>query len=735
MEQEEDIKLSVYRDMLDQIGAGATAGGVVAQTAFTQFYCDFLSDEAKFSSPLIPTYFCKEWGASEDGDKRGRVDAYYLDNQTYDLTLVVSDFSIADKPETINTEDIRTRFKMVRRFFRACGSQEFRQSIEDSEDVMELVHLIRENIRLISRVRYILITNKTLGVRVKDSVFSDLSKEDGSIKSDYVSWDFQRYYKTKILPDPEIEVDCCKYSPDNKGLSFLFSDSVGRKIGPEEGREYSAYLVMLPGRMVRDWYATYADRLLEQNVRTFLQFRGKINRGIRETLHGEPHRFFAYNNGLTATADSVELDEEKLRIKSIKNLQIVNGGQTTASIYTAFAKNDKDIDQIVVQMKLIVSSGPRFEKLVNNISQYANSQNKISKTAFASNSRFMQRMQGFSRSLTANPGGSQRGVRWFFERVNGQYLNSINLLSTESEKKSFIALYPKSHVITKTDMAKYILSWDMVPWIVAKGGESAFFEFETKRRFGSEGDGVSTLPGKEMIARWRDNDADDNPQFCRYYYYELVGKAILYRELDRLLRKCDWCKGYKSQIICYTMSVAHYIISHSKKVFNFYYVWNSQMVSMEWLDYLSGLANRVQEIMIRTAEGRNVSQWAKSCELWVKIKCDFIREVLPAQLLNSSFVMDVDLLATARETSAREQTRANGNDLVHRVIKTENRLWDELKVWLASSSLKYSQAQIEALNTRLFYCHRVDVIAAKKLLKLWQQAAKEGFPHPPIDDE
>lgn len=29
---------------------------------------------------------------------------------------------------------------------------------------------------------------------------------------------------------------------------------------------------------------------------------------------------------------------------------------------------------------------------------------------------------------------------------------------------------------------------------------------------------------------------------------------------------------------------------------------------------------------------------------------------------------------------------------------------------------------------------RLDVPGAKKLLKLWQQAAKEGFPYPPLDE-
>ena len=725
---EEDRKQEAYDDLMSQIGAGASAEGAVAQVAFTQFFCEFLDEKAHYVSDLIPVYFNTKWKSANV-----RVDAYHLDEQTHDLTLVISEFSQSKTIEAIGVSDVRNRFEQVRRFFRASCNQEFRTPIEDSEEVMPLVHLIRDNCRLITRVRYILITNKTLGNRVKDSSFDDMKSQDGTVASEFTVWDFARYYDSLDKPEQEIEVDCRPHSPGEKGLPFLTSPMVGLKRGSEDEREYEAYLLMVPGRLVRDWYARYADRLLEQNVRTFLQFKGKVNRGIRETLHGEPNRFFAYNNGLTATADEVEFNASGDRIVTIKNLQIVNGGQTTASIYTAFAKDDAEIDQISVQMKLVVTSGPQFEELVSKISRFANSQNKIKDTDLASNKRFMLRIESLSRKLTANPGGSLRGTRWFFERTRGQYLNAINMRAAESDKKAFKALYPKSQVFTKTDMAKYVLAWDWAPWIVAKGGEKAFAEFD-KRHFGSGDD----LPGRESVNGWRANDSDDNPQFSQYYYQELVGKAILYRELDNALRKSEWCKGFKSQIIAYTISLLHFIVWRSKKVFNFYSVWNTQTIPMVWMDYLVGLAQGVQKLMIETAGARNVGEWAKSSELWVVVKRNFMEEGLPQDLLASQLVMDVAILESARSASEREQIRANGNSLLRFVLATEDRIWDELELWLKANNrtinVKVSNAQSEALSTRLFYKSRLDVADAKKLLKLWQQAAKEGFPYPPLDE-
>ena len=725
-----DYKLSVYRDMLDQIGAGATAGGVVAQSAFTQFFGEFLSEKVNYIESLSSAYFHKKWKSAFV-----RVDAYHLDEQTYDLTLVVSDFSIADTPENVGLVDVRKYFEQVRRFFRACCTADFRSAIEDSEEIVPLVHLIRDNIKLITRVRYILITNKTLGSRVKDSAFDDLRKGDGTVESEFTVWDFQRYYDavTSMNPASEIEVDCTEYSDGGKGLPFLMSPNVGLRMGTENDYEYKAYLLMVPGRCIYEWYARYADRLLEQNVRTFLQFRGKVNRGIRQTLNSEPSRFLAYNNGLTATAEAIELDKTGRYIVGIRNLQIVNGGQTTASIYSA-CKNcdDPRLEMISVQMKLIVASGSHVESLVGNISRYANSQNKIKDTDFASNQRFMLRMEGFSRRLTANPGGTLHGTRWFFERTRGQYFNTINLAKSESERNKFKQMYPKDQVFTKSDMAKYVLSWDWAPWIVAKGAEKAFVEFE-KRRFGSDHD---SLPGGEHVRAWKFKDSDGNPQFSEYYYKELIGKAILFKQLDKALRKCDWCKGYKSQLVTYSLAVLHRIVYASRKVFNFMPIWAEQKLPIELLDCLVGLAHDVNTVMNESANGKNVAEWAKSEELWIVLKKRFLNEQLPLSLLKSQLIVPGDIVNRARERSEELQIKENERAFLKLVLSVEDRVWEELRLWLngPGKNLKISNIQQEALRTRVYCKAYFDEKLAKKLVLLWQQASKEGFPYPPTGD-
>ena len=119
-----------------------------------------------------------------------------------------------------------------------------------------------------------------------------------------------------------------------------------------ETPHYTSYLATISGHELVRYYELYGKRLLESNVRTFLSLRGNVNKGIYNTLRSdEKHFFFAYNNGISATASEVDFDNGK--IKSVKNLQIVNGGQTMSTIYKA-KRDGLDLDQVQVQMKLSV---------------------------------------------------------------------------------------------------------------------------------------------------------------------------------------------------------------------------------------------------------------------------------------------------------------------------------------------------------------------------------------------
>ena len=202
-------------------------------------------------------------------------------------------------------------------------------------------------------------------------------------------------------------------------------------ISTSENEEYQSYLAIISGQALAAIYEKYGSRLLEQNVRSFLQFTGKVNKGIRTTILKEPHMFLAFNNGIAATAERIELgvspDGKGLVITSVQDFQVVNGGQTTASIYHTLKKDKADISGIFVQLKLsVVKNRNNFSEIVSRISEYANTQNKVSVSDLSSNRPYHIELEKLSRNIFAPHVTGQIGqqTKWFYERARGQYKNA-----------------------------------------------------------------------------------------------------------------------------------------------------------------------------------------------------------------------------------------------------------------------------------------------------------------------
>ncbi|MEZ5284682.1 MAG: AIPR family protein [Vicinamibacterales bacterium] len=249
---------------------------------------------------------------------------------------------------------------------------------------------------------------------------------------------------------------------------------------------YQAFLAVVPGSQLAAVYERWGARLLEQNVRVFLQARGSVNKGIRNTIENDPEMFFAYNNGITATAEGVETSRDSggLVVRSVRNLQIVNGGQTTASIHAASRKKDVDLSKVFVQMKLSIIEPSRALDVVPRISEFANSQNRVNAADFFANHPFHVRFEEFSRRVFApSPDGSFRESKWFYERARGQYQDARTLLNA-AQRKKFDLEYPKMQLVEKTDLAKFLNSWRGHPDIVSKGSQKNFAEFA--RHIGAE---------------------------------------------------------------------------------------------------------------------------------------------------------------------------------------------------------------------------------------------------------
>ncbi len=425
--------------------------------------------------------------------------------------------------------------------------------------------------------------------------------------------------------------------------------------------DYQSYLCNIPGIILANLYNAYGSRLLEGNVRSFLQQKNKVNKGIRETILKEPENFFIYNNGITATADEVVYDG-KSALTYVKGLQIVNGGQTTASLATCFLNDKKHgaeetIKRISVPMKLTVVPYDKAVNLIPSIARYANSQNKVSEADLWSNHPFHIKMEEISRRLiTPIINNKTYGTYWFYERARGQYKQSTYKKS-EKEKKRFEKDNPKSQLITKTDFAKYINILTMHPEYACLGGEKSFFKVAPKIK----------------------DEWDKNSRFFNdAYFQEVVSIAILYKDVDAIVKKQG--RDYKANINAYTVSLLLYLIDkqYNGGHINFKEIWSRQGVAPEIHNQLMILIEFVYDVLTspnRTVE--NVTEWAKRETCWNRIKdCNVI---LDNRL--EKFVLLKTEYSDIKRGAEKEDKEISAAQAMMEVYKYGSANWKKLIEW------------------------------------------------------
>lgn len=462
-------------------------------------------------------------------------------------------------------------------FFKKCLSGLHYSLVKESEiyDISKVIHERKAEITL---VRIFFFTD---GI-TKSIALDDIDVE--GIPVSFHAWDLERLFRMKssgrkrepIYLDLENKYDCA--------LPCLPMT--------ESNNDYESFLAFIPGRLLAQIYEEYGERLIERNVRSFLQFRG-VNREIRKTILNEPHMFLAYNNGIAATAEQVDIDQKDglSVIKSIKDLQVVNGGQTTAALYYAI-KNDKaaDISKIQVQMKLtVIKDLEKMDEIVPVISLCANSQNKIQTADFFSNSPFHRKVEHCSRNEWAPAkGGSHRQSKWFYERARGQYLDLKNKQETKAKKRLFEEDHPKSQVFTKTDLAKYINSWNQLPHVVSRGNQKNFAEFS------------------------KDLDELDVEQLDTKYYHETIAKAIIFNTIYAMVKT-----QFRANIVTYTMA---WLSFKTQQRIDLEEIWRKQSVPSSMSETMKIVIKAAFSHISNPQNGENPTEWCKKEECWISFR-------------------------------------------------------------------------------------------------------------------
>ena len=365
-----------------------------------------------------------------------------------------------------------------------------------------------------------------------------------------------------------------------------------------ENDSFASYLCVLKADVLADLYKKYSSRLLEKNVRSFLDFRG-VNKGIKETIRKEPEKFIAYNNGLTITATAVKTYEQKrkLYIESLTDFQIVNGGQTTATIY--FSKKDGlDVSNVQVMAKINVAkqtSEKELEKLINNISEFSNAQSKVSKVDLRSRNPQLIKIKTLSESVL-----TPSSHKWFFERSKGEFSTMLRKAGTNKErvKKEF----PNDRKFTKEQMAKFYSAWGDEPYLVKKGGERIFRHF------------IEQLSPDEETG-------DIPPIVDRLYYEDIISKIILFRKMEKLHGSGKNAIGQiRSAVIPYSLSTLHQYTDKIGKSFDMSRIWRQEGLEDDLGQFLYNLMYLMNDLIKQYSLSDDYGEFSKKPELWKSIK-------------------------------------------------------------------------------------------------------------------
>ena len=627
-----------------------------------------------------------------------RVDGYVQDEMNDSMILFIVKHVNDDSKMTKTLAE--SNFKMLASFVDAAINTNFYQDLEDSLAVSELAEMLKDSARETSKYTFVLLTNARRSTSLVEVKKFSVSGKD----VDCQVWDIERIfevYNSMQVREP-IKIDFVEYCG---GIPCLRADNA-------VSNSYESFLCVIPGKVLADIYDRYGSRLMEGNVRSFLSTKRAVNKKIRASILNEPEMFFAFNNGIAATAKELTIQRKNsgFVITSALDFQIINGGQTTASLSSARFKDKSNLENIFVQMKLTKigdMESERQEKLIEKISRSSNSQNKVSEADFFSTHPFHVEMERISKRIFAPAAeGIQYQTRWFYERARGQYLQEQMRMS-KAQKKNFQKQNPKNQVITKTDFAKYRMSWEEQPDVVSKGAQADFMKFAA-----------------EISEAWE----KDNLQFNERYFKETAALAVLWQTLEKVVSSQPWYDSYRANIVTYSMALFHFLTKKKfpKMEFNLILIWNHQCVPNVLKKFFEDLTRAANDFI--TSPDRkisNVTQWCKQSLCWTKFK-ESASILIPDEFVK--FMENKDQIKASKKESRDDQEIVMGLHAQEQIIKFDGSIWKQIFADASKLKLIASQEEASALKTAMKIPSRVPTdFQCKTLLKLLERLRENGY--------
>ncbi|MDC0530157.1 AIPR family protein [Pelagibacteraceae bacterium] len=547
----------------------------------TKTYADILYDKGLIVDYEL-CYFEKEING-----KKLKLNGFSLDENTSKLDIFITHVNQENEVKSVGVLELSKLAEQSLNFF-ASSLKDLNSKINKNEEIYDLTKQISKLKNPIQNLRIFILTDYICEKKIS---LSDLPKK--------VECEFQLYDLNKIY---EMSIGGADLS--NILINFEDFKDKTRCMLAHKTREITSYMAFIPGETLANIYNSWGQRILNLNVRSFLQLSGKINKGLRETLIKNPDRFFSYNNGISAVVEDLEIgsDSEGEFIKEAKGFQIVNGGQTTATISRTYKVDGIDLKKVIVPAKITIVSKEQFTEVVPNISVYANTQNSVKTADFSSNHEFHKKFKKLSETTT-----TPNGKKWFYERMRGEYqLQKMKQKDLGKDKKSsFNELSPPHMKFTKEELAKYLMCWDFKePYISNRGAQKNFVQF------------MRYVNGRKF-----------KPVYDSDFLKSCVSKAMIFDKTYKIIKSNKVIEGYRSQVLNFTMAL---MSEYSKGNLHHNLIWQDNSLSDNLLDLIEEWTLKVYKSILKGSSG-NISEWCKSEESFnylIDIKFQFNKKII-----------------------------------------------------------------------------------------------------------
>lgn len=576
------------RDFMDLVKEEAVENGTSVEQQFTENVLDYIKEEGAAVSPEL--FYCvnKECSRPTEADYY-KINAFDYSESAGILDLFITSYIEGEGLNELSKKKIELAHNSLMHFLTKCLKDEkmYQKYLVEDAEVSEVIETIRSEFKNknISLIRFFVLSNGQL--KIDYHMPAEITVGDATFDFEFNIWDISAIRNSEIAAqhDGAIIVD----------FETEFANSI-ECLEMSENNGVKSYLAIIPAIILAKVYKQYKTRLLNQNVRNYLGGTIKVNKGMAKTLREDPAMFFAYNNGISSTASKVGLRQDeggKLYITNVTNWQIVNGGQTTNTIYNMHNRGF-DLKNAYVTLKISEINFDDEKKktsAISDIARYANSQTQIKESDLAANIDYMLKLDEISKSEWTPANSARRNTQWFFERMRGQYDEAKGMPRTK-KAKDFINQHPKKQRFTKTDIAKWEMAWAIRPDIASKGGEQSFdFFHKTQLKIDSI-------------------EADKN------YFHHLIAKAIIYQTIADICKQSG-IKGYINIICNYVLATLSW---KSRGNLDLDYVWNHQEIHPSMRITIEQAIDIVNKYILKLGqEGLNPTVKAKREPFWKEI--------------------------------------------------------------------------------------------------------------------